>query len=195
MMHCTMDDLLALRAGEASAWARSHTEACATCRAELDALYQRVAQLKALPARRPPRDRWPVVRDAVLAEGRRRRSRWGAWSMAAAAATVAGLLVFRPFGTGQANAADLASIKRESATLEQQLRAVDPDARVMSGRTAALAAALEDRIAGIDGELARVASPDAARRADELVKLWQQRVDLMQQLVGVHVTRASYVGL
>ena len=194
MMHCTMDDLLALRAGEASGWARSHAEGCAECQAELDALYQRIAQLKALPARRPARDRWPVVRDAVLVERRRRRSRWGAWSMAAAA-TVAGLLVFRPFGTGQANAADLASIKQESATLEQQLRAVDPDARVMSGRTAALAAALEDRIAVIDGELARVGSPDAARRADELVKLWQQRVDLMQELVGVHVTRASYVGL
>lgn len=194
MMHCTMDDLLALQAGEASAWARSHTEGCAACQAELDALYQRIAQLKALPARRPARDRWPVVRDAVLVDRRRRRSRWGAWSMAAAA-TVAGLLVFRPFGTRQANAADLASIKQESATLEQQLRAVDPDARVMSGRTAALAAALEDRIAIIDGELARVGSPDAARRADELVKLWQQRVDLMQELVGVHVTRASYVGL
>jgi len=194
MMHCTMDDLLALRAGEASAWARSHAEACVTCRAELDALYQRVAQLKALPARRPARDRWPVVRDAVMVGRRRRRERWGVWSVAAAA-TVAGLLVFRPFGTRQANAADLASIKRESATLEQQLRAVDPDARVMSGRTAALAAALEDRIAVIDGELARVGAPDAARRADELVKLWQQRVDLMQDLVGVHVTRASYVGL
>jgi hypothetical protein len=194
MMHCTMDDLLALQAGEASAWARSHAAACAACRAELDALYQRVAQLKALPTRRPPRDRWPVVRDAVLAERRRRRSRWGAWSVAAAA-TVAGLLVFRPFGTGQANAADLASIKRESATLEQQLRRVDPDARVMSGTAAALAAALEDRIAAIDGELARVGPPDSTPGPDELVKLWQQRVDLMQQLVGVHVTRAVYVGL
>ena len=194
MMHCTMDDLLALRAGEASAWARSHAEACATCREEFDALYQRVAQLKALPARRPPRDRWPVVRDVVLAERRRRRSRWGAWSVAAAA-TVAGLLVFRPFSTRQANAADLASIKRESATLEQQLERVDPDARVMSGRAAALAAALEDRIAVIDGELARFGPPDAPPRPAELVKLWQQRVDLMQQLVGVHVTRAAYVGL
>jgi len=112
----------------------------------------------------------------------------------AAAATVAGLLVFRPFSTRQANAADLASIKRESATLEQQLERVDPDARVMSGRAAALAAALEDRIAVIDGELARFGPPDAPRPA-ELVKLWQQRVDLMQQLVGVHVTRAAYVGL
>ncbi len=70
MMHCTMDDLLALRAGEGSAWARQHAAGCAVCRAELEALYQRVAQLKALPARRPARDRWPVVRDAVLAERR-----------------------------------------------------------------------------------------------------------------------------
>jgi hypothetical protein len=192
MMHCTMDDLLALRAGEASGWARSHAEACATCRAELDALYQRIAQLKALPTRRPARDRWPVVRDAVVAG--RRRQRWGVWSVAAAA-TVAGLLVFRPFGTRQADAAELARVKQESATLEQQLERYDPDARVISGRAAAVAAALEDRIAVIDGELARLGPPDAPPRPAELVKLWQQRVDLMQQLVGVHVTRAAYVGL
>ena len=193
MMHCTMDDLLALRAGEASGWARSHAEACPTCRAELDALYQRVAQLKALPARRPARDRWPAVREAVVAE-RRRRERWGVWSVAAAAA-VAGLIVFRPFGTRQADAAELARMKQESATLEQQLGRYEPDARVMSGRAAALAAALEDRIAVIDGELARLGPPDAPPRPAELVKLWQQRVQLMQQLVGVHVTRAAYVGL
>src|SRR5207302_8590532 len=152
------------------AGARSHAEAWATCRAELDALYQRVAQLKALPARRPPRDRWPVIRDAVMAGRRRRRERWGVWSVAAAAA-VAGLLVFRPFGTGQANAADLASIKRESATLEQQLERVDPAARVMSGRAAAVAAALEDRIAVIDGELARFGPSVAQPRPAELVQL------------------------
>jgi len=194
MMHCTMDDLLALRAGEASAWARAHADGCATCRAELDALYQRVARLKALPTRRPARDRWPVVRAAVMAGRQRRRERWGVWSVAAAAA-VAGLLVFRPFSPQRADTADLASVKQESATLEQQLRAVDPDARVMSGRAAALAAELEDRIAVIDGELARVGPPDAPSRPAELVKLWQQRVDLMQELVGVHVTRAAYVGL
>src|SRR6266540_1580027 len=117
MMHCTMDDLLALMAGEGSAWARQHAAGCAACRAELEALYQRVAQLKALPARRPARDRWPAVRDAVLAERRWRRERWGVSGLAAAAA-LAGLL-----------------------------------------------------------------------------QLWQRRVDLMQQLVSVRVTRATYVGL
>src|SRR2546430_15397227 len=86
MMHCTMEDLLALQAGEGTTWARRHLEACAACRADVEALYQRVARLKALPARRPARDRWPAVRAAALAERRRRRNRWGLWSLAAAAA-------------------------------------------------------------------------------------------------------------
>ena len=60
----------------------------------------------------------------------------------------------------------------------------------MSGREAALASALEDRIAAIDGQLAE-------RQAEELeaLNLWRQRADLMQQLVQVRVTRANYVGL
>src|SRR6266513_1295411 len=175
MMHCTMDDLLALVAGEGSAWARQHATGCGACGAELEALYQRVAQLKALPARRPARDRWPVVRDAVLAERRRRRERWGVSGLAAAAA--------------------LARVKEQSATLEQQLQRYDPDGRVTSGRSAALAAALEDRIAVIDGELAQLGPPEAPARPADLVTLWQQRVELMEQLVSVHVTRAAYVGL
>ena len=194
MMHCTMDDLVALRAGEASAWARQHADACASCRAELEAVYQRVAQLKALPVHRPPRDRWPAVRDAVVAERRRRRERWGVWSIAAAA-VVAGLLVFRPFWTGVATGAELARVKQQSATLEQQLQRYEPDGRVTSGREAALASALEDRIAVIDGELTRVGPVDVGVDPAELVKLWQQRVELMQQLVSVRVTRAAYVGL
>src|SRR5256885_9919017 len=154
-MPWTMDGLLALRGSEGSAWARQHAGGCATCRAELDALYQRVAQLKALPARRSARDRWPAVRDAVLAERRRRRERWGISSLAAAAA-LAGLLVFRPFWTKPVDAAELARVKQQSATLEQQLRRYDPDERGTSGRSAALAAALEATIAVIDGELAQL---------------------------------------
>lgn len=194
MMHCTMDDLVALRAGEASAWARQHVAACAACGAELDALYQRIAQLKALPVRRPARDRWPAVREAVLAERRRRRDRWSIWGLAAAA-TVAGLLVFRPFWSTPVAHADLARIKQQSATLEQQLRRYDPDGQVTSGRSAALCAALEDRIAVVDGQLAQLEPTEAQTRAAELVQLWQQRVDLMEQLVSVRVTRAAYVGL
>jgi len=185
---------LALAAGEGSAWARQHVAGCAACRAELEALYQRVARLKALPARRPARDRWPAVRDAVLAERRRRRERWGVSGLAAAAA-LAGLLVFRPFWTKPVDAAELARVKQQSATLEQQLGRYDPDGRVTSGRSAALAAALEDRIAVIDGELAQLGPSQAQAHSADLVNLWQQRVDLMEQLMSVRVTRAAYVGL
>jgi hypothetical protein len=63
---------------------------------------------------------------------------------------------------------------------------------VVSGQEAALAAQLEDRIALVDGKLTRI---DRRGRDAELVDLWKQRVNLMQQLVQVRVTRASYVGL
>jgi hypothetical protein len=194
MMHCTMEDLLALQAGEGTTWARRHLESCAACRAELEALYQRVAQLKALPVRRPARDRWPAVRAAIVAGRRRRRNRWGLWSLAAAAA-VAGLIAVRPIWTNRLDAAELARAKQRCATLERELGRYDPESRVMSGRTAALAATLEDGIAVIDGELAELSAPRTAARPAELVRLWEQRGDLMQQLVSVRVSRASYVGL
>ena len=194
MMHCTIDDLLAFRENEASAWARQHLETCPACRAELEALYQRIAALKALPVRRPARDRWPAVRDTLRVEQRRQRRRWGAWSLSAAAG-IALLLLIRPGPAGRVDAAELERVKQQSATLEAELERYDPDQRVTSGRTAALAAALEDRIAIIDGELAQVGMPEAPVRGAELVKLWQQRVDAMQQLMTVHVTRAAYVGL
>ena len=192
MMHCTMDDLVAVQAGEGSVWSRRHLETCSACRAELEALYQRIAQLKALPARRPARDQWPAVLETIRGHRRGRRRRWGVGSVAAAAG-VAALLVFRPFWSKSADGADLARVKQQSATIEAQLERYDPESRVMSGRSAALAAVLEDRIAAVDGELAR-AGPTEPRSAD-LLKLWQQRVDLMQQLMSVRVTRASYVGL
>jgi uncharacterized small protein (DUF1192 family) len=193
-MHCTMDDLLALRANEGSVWARGHVAGCPTCQAELEALYQRVAQLKALPPHGPARDRWPAIREAIVTE-RRRRVRWGGGVGLAAAAAVAGLIVLAPFRARQSEAADLARVKQESATLEEQLHRYDPTGRVMSGRAAALVAELEDRIAVVDGELAQLGASQAQVRRDELVNLWQNRVDLMQQLVDAHVTRVSYVGL
>jgi hypothetical protein len=151
-----------------------------------------VAQLKALPALAPARDRWPVVRAQLWAERARRRRRWAGWGVALAAA-VAGVIVLRPFGAQRAYADELAQAKRQSASLEAELQRYDPDARVESGRAAALAAELEDRIAAVDAELARRNGAGVSGR--DLVDLWQDRVGLMQELVDVHVTRAAYVGL
>jgi hypothetical protein len=194
MMHCTMDDLLALQAGEASVWARRHIESCETCRAELDALYQRVAALKALPALPPGRDGWPAVRDAVRAERRQRRRAWGLIGLAAAAA-IAGLIVLRPSSPGQAYADDIARMKQRSAEIEAELSLLAPEERVVTGREAALASLLEDQIAVIDGELVRVSLPEIAAPDSRVLDLWQERVDVMHQLYTVRVTRAAYMGL
>jgi len=191
MMHCTMDELLAFRANEGSAWARQHLDGCSVCRTELDALYQRVAQLKALPVRRPPRDRWAVIR-AEAEAGRRHGGRAIGFLGLLAAAAVAGLIVFRPWSDSLH--AELSQAKQQSATLESTLQQVGGDDRVMSGREAALAAALEDRIAVVDALLENQDSRSRDRDA-QLVQLWQQRVQLMQQLVNVRVTRVTYVGL
>jgi hypothetical protein len=191
-MHCTIEDLVAVQGGEGSVWARRHLEECADCRAERERLYQRVAQLKALPARRPSRDRWPAIRDTVRAERRRVRQRWLRGGLALAAA-LGGLMIVRPMLENPTHAEDLASVKQQSAQLETALQDYDSDSRVMSGREADMTAQLEDQIASLDGQLARLG--DSARTDAQLVDLWKQRVDLMQQLVQVHVTRAKYVGL
>src|SRR5881296_1322948 len=193
MMHCTMEDLEALRAGEASVWARRHVTTCAACQVELEKLYQRVAQLKALPALHPPRDRWPVIQAALRVERARRRRTWGTWTGSLAlAATIAAVLLVHPSSgnTGKLHA-ELRQAKQQSATLEDSLQQYDIDGRVLSGHAAALVAELEDRISILDGTLSREQSVQDA----ELVKLWQERVGLMRQLVNARATRARYVGL
>ncbi len=192
MMHCTMEDLGALQAGEASVWARRHITTCATCQAELDGLYQRIAQLKALPALRPPRDRWPAVRSALRAQRSRRRRTWGAWTGSLAlAATIAAVLLMQPVTPSTAHA-ELNQVKRQSATLEDSLQRYDTDGRVLSGHAAAVVADLEDRISILDGAL--VQREQSAQDA-ELVQLWQERVGLMRELMNARATRARYVGL
>ena len=69
LRHCTIEELLELRDGEGSAAARSHMNSCEACRTELDRLHQRVAALKSLPSFAAPRDRWPIVRDAMTVVG------------------------------------------------------------------------------------------------------------------------------
>jgi hypothetical protein len=189
-----MDDLGALQAGEASVWARRHITTCETCQAELEKLYQRVAQLKALPSLRPPRDRWPAVQSILRAERSRRRRTWGAWSGSLAlAATIAAVLLVQPSNQTVLHA-ELSQVKQQSATLEDSLKQFDVERSVLSGQEAATMAALEDRISLLDGTLAQQVE-GAHERDAELVRLWQERVGLMRELVKARATRARYVGL
>ena len=193
MMHCTMEDLGALRAGEGSVWARQHITTCDVCQKELELLYQRIAQLKALPALRPSRDRWPAVQAVIRAERSRKRRTWSWTGSLAAAAVLAGILLMQPNGQNTLYA-ELNRAKQQSATLEDSLKQFDVEGSVLSGHAAAVFAELEDRISLLDGTLAQrvegVHDGDA-----ELVRLWQERVGLMRELVQARATRARYVGL
>jgi hypothetical protein len=202
MIHCTVEDLIALKDGEGTAWARRHLPECAVCQQQLDALHQRIARLKALPSLNPPRDRWPVVRDAISAERNRKRRSRVRWASMAVAASVALVFTARSFDNrvtggqeraGMAPEQALQALVTRSQQLEATLNAVQPENRVMSGAEAGAVAALEDRIAAIDARLGRQDEWSAA--GGDVMGLWQQRVELMQGLVNVHVTRASYLGM
>lgn len=202
-MHCTLDQLVALRDPSAAtepghAEAREHLVACAECRAEADRLEQRVARLRALPVLLPARDRFAEVAERVAQERRVRRFRWTGLSGLAAAAAIVGILIvsdsFRPRvveGSQQ-----LEQVMAESRVLEGELARLNPNGRAMDGVTAQVAGQLQTRIAAIDEQLQARTTVDARPLTqDQLIELWRERVGLMDALVDVHTSSASQVGL
>lgn len=204
MTHLTMDELLALRdaAGSepGSHAARLHLEACPACRAELDRLHQRVARLRALPALRPSRDRFGAIQAQLAAERRRRQARRVGLGGLALAASVALAVVFAPAppdasAPGQAVPGELAEAISRSQQLERALLAIEPESRMLDSRTAAITGRLEDRLYMVDRDLQAAELLDREVRFREQLRLWRERVGLLDALVDVHVTRASYAGL
>ncbi len=201
MNHLSMEVLLSLREPgrePGTATAQEHLHRCPQCQAELERLHQRVARLKALPPLRPGRDRWPETAARFRAERARRRMRLaGVSGLAAAAASVALIL-----GVGRSPEAPLDPTTEQleeamirSQALETALSAYNPDARVLDGRTARMAQELEDRIARVDRELEATELLRQQAQDQELLRLWRERVGLLDALVDVHITRASHAGL
>jgi hypothetical protein len=202
MTHLSMDALLSLREPglePGAATAREHLNQCSLCQAELDRLHQRVARLKALPPLRPSRDRWPETAARFRAERLRRRSRMAVLTGLATAASLAvvvgiGRLTHPAVGSPVASE-ELHQTMERSQALENALSAYNPEARVLDGRTARMAQELEDRIARVDRELEATELLPQDVPEDQLLKLWRERVGLLDALVDVHVTRASDAGL
>lgn len=210
MTHLTMDQLLALRepgVEPGTNGARLHLEDCPVCQAESDRLHQRVARLRALPTLRPPRSRLPDIQRTLRQERRQRFVRWGALGgLAAAAALAAVLLVPRTAGPEGGAGSDLPTLdpeaelqlaKLRSQELEAALGDLNFDARSLDGRTATMAARLEDQLGLLDHRIqvtGQLATPAPQRMSEEL-KLWRERVGLLGALMDVHLTRARYAGL
>lgn len=199
--HLSMEQLIAVRDGDRSealfADAHRHIEACVQCAAELHRLHQRTARLRALPTLVPDSNHYPAVRHRVLAERRQSRLKVGAWIGLAAAASLlisvvgGDLLAPKRLDAEQ----QLASAMTSSQQLERALIRINPDERVIDGRTAELVIQLEDRIADLDAQLTQAAALQREARLQRMVALWQERVSLMNALVDVHVTKASNVDL
>jgi hypothetical protein len=199
MTHLSMDALVSLREtgvepGDGAA--RAHLLECPACQAELERLHQRVARLKALPALRPSRDRWPNVAARVTAVRRQRRMRIGALiGLAAAASITLAVSLDAPSSRPHVDNQEILQAMERSQALENALSRYDPDGRVLDGRTAGIAEELEDRIARVDQELEMAELQERQHSDDQLLELWKERVGLLDALVDVHVTRASNVGL
>ena len=202
MTHLTMEQLLALREPGlepgVQGW-RDHASACDICGAELDRLDQRVARMRALPTLSPARNRFAEIQARSRADRRRRRVTVFSLAGLAVAATVALAVVLAPrLGTGPgttvAEQQELDDIISRSQSLEGAIQAYNPDQRVVDGRTAVVAASLEDRLARVDHELQLVDLMDQGVRRQEALRLWRERVGLLNALVDVHVTRARAVG-
>lgn len=82
--------------------------------------------------------------------------------------------------------ADLEPLYAQSAQLESLL-AMARDERVASGTSAALSDELDQQVAAIDTTLTEAGLSDVQR-----AELWGQRVDALQQLVGIEATNRLY---
>ncbi|HSE52729.1 MAG TPA: hypothetical protein VLB00_11130 [Gemmatimonadales bacterium] len=202
MTHLTMEQLLALREPGlepgVQGW-RDHASACELCRAELDRLDQRVARLRALPTLAPARNRFTEIRARVRSDRRRRQAVVFSLSGLVLAATVALAVVLNPGAAvtpapSLTDQQELEDIIARSQSLEGAIQAYNPDRRVTDGRTAMVAASLEERLARVDRQLQMVDFADQSVRQQEALRLWRERVGLLNALVDVHATRARAVG-
>ncbi|MBI3450178.1 MAG: hypothetical protein HY049_14840 [Acidobacteria bacterium] len=209
-MHATLEQLLAVRDGEAAPGTSAHVLACAACAGEVERLRRTAAALRALPEIRPAADRWPAVRAAFEARQRRRRIEWMGGAALALAASLT-LVVVAPRAlrtmlipttapptgsvtrTGAVGSEQLDALVRRSQRLEAELRGGEPQGRVIDAGTASTVADLEDSIALIDARLA--SAPARRASSSDVIGLWRERVRLMNALVDTHDARPVYAGL
>lgn len=212
MRHASIDQLLSIRDREpVEAGAASHVSGCERCQRDIADLERRRQDLRELPALEAPAGLWQrVAEEAGLAQPP--QSPWYLGGVGLAATVVMAVALFaldptsvRPEGptipvaqtvsplagtelspVGEASTSNLMARSRE---LERSLRSVDLRGKVVSGRSAATMAMLEDRIAMIDYQLGR--GDALGLTADQQNRLWRQRVALMNALVRLRFAEAG----
>jgi len=204
-MHPTLEQLLAFRDGEEPEGVRDHLSGCAECAAELERLHGLVEKMRALSAEPPPKDLWPALRGQVQSERIKSWVAIGALaaSVLVAASVMAAVWLWHVRGSGPnpdsgaqqqaAQPSDIQPLISESQKLEGAIRHASAGTPVLSGKTAGAIANIEDSIAILDFKISLL--KDSSEQHDQLKKLWQQRVRLLQALVQVRTSRGEYTQL
>jgi len=211
-MHASIEQLLTLRDASAQASATDqaitrHVAECASCGAELTRLQALREKLRGLPVQSPQGDPWPhiVARAGATAESAagRRGFPSPAWPLALAASVLVAVLAAVLWPASQPKAPVAVELDQpatrtatrelvaESQRLEQLLRSVSHQPRVVNVGTADTIAQLEDRIALLDYGLSLGAGTQLDPNDAEA--LWRQRVELMNSLVQVRAAQAQRV--
>ena len=150
------------------------------------------------PSLAPSSNEFPAVH-ARITVARQRRARGAASIGLAIAATAVLTLITRDIVHPKRLDAEqlLQTEIIQSQQLEQKLHSWNPEQRVINGRTAVVVIQLENSIADLDAQIAAAArtTKQTVARIDNEIKLWQQRVGLMNALVDVHLAKAGNVGL
>ena len=199
--HLWMDQLIALRDDDRSepgmGEALQHFAACTHCQSELERLHQRTARLRALPSLAPSTNEFPAVRARITVARQRRAHGAASIGLAIAATAVLSLITRDIVHPKQLDAQQLLQTEiSRSQQLEQKLNSWHPEQRVINGRTVVIVIQLENKIADLDAQIAAAARmQEQPGRVENEIKLWQQRVGLMNALVEVHLAKAGNVGL
>ncbi|MEE8464243.1 MAG: hypothetical protein V3S53_05605 [Gammaproteobacteria bacterium] len=214
-MHASIEQLLDLRdtqrrdshAGDPEL--RAHVDGCSACRAELSRLDNLREAMRSLPEIEPPAGRWQAIVQATSksASSWRQPLAWGIAASLLVMVWLAGNLSGRDAienrvvaPTGDVEPASLA-VKRDDDVnaLIDRSRRLGMLLQSLPGRPEVVRAGTDNTIASLENSLAWVNytlnQPDTALTSGEARELWRSKVNLMDSLVKVRYTEASFASL
>ncbi|HEX4243007.1 MAG TPA: hypothetical protein VHZ53_16480 [Steroidobacteraceae bacterium] len=207
-MHASFQELLAFRDGEPiDSKVRLHVGDCADCGAEVTRMRELRTRLEHLPDFAAPPTAWSAARASLhitpVQPSRYGPALWAGGGMAACIAaflwmthhvSTSAIEAVRPAAIEVRAARDgaIAPLVAHSQRLEALLRALPPRPRVEQAMTSATIADLETRIQWLDLKLAGVSAGGA--NEDEVRRLWDTRVRLLNSLVYVRYAESARAG-
>ncbi len=214
-MHASIEQLLDLRdaqsqdgrAGDPEL--RAHVDSCGACRAELSRLVNLRETMRSLAEIEPPVGVWQNIVQAPAKSG----SSWRqplVWGMAASllvmvwvAGNLSGRDSIESRVAGQAGDAARAAVAANGYddvdALIDRSRRLGMLLQSLPGRPEVVRAGTDNTIASLENSLALVNytlnQPDTELTSGEAKELWQYKVNLMDSLVNVRYTEASFASL